>query len=279
MAKGLGLIGNFSGKVGNTVGYNLKDSNNKQTQGVRVYQPVVRNPKTSSQAEQRARMDVINATYRALKAIIQRGQEGEAYGNKSRLAWLSKAMKNYAGAWINKGEAVNYPAIVALTKGSLSGISVSTVANTGFGITITAIGGGGTPNLGALSTAILSAYPALKAGDQVTFVIVRSLSGSIMCQQDSIILDATSEAAIPATLSVAGTTLTYAAAGAATDVAAGCIIVSREGSNGEHLRSNASLVASSLTGMSAAMTDAAKTAAIQSYMAAGTSSDWAEVVG
>ena len=93
MAKGIGLIGNFRGKVGNMVGYNLKDSNNKQTQGVRVYQPVVKNPKTYGQAEQRAKLAPINATYRALKAIIDRGQEGKAYGNKSRLAWLSAAMK------------------------------------------------------------------------------------------------------------------------------------------------------------------------------------------
>ena len=84
MAKGVGLIGNFKGKVGNTVGYSLKDSNNKQTQGIRVYQPVVRNPKTYAQAEQRMKLAPINATYRALKMIIDRGQEGLAYGNKSR---------------------------------------------------------------------------------------------------------------------------------------------------------------------------------------------------
>ena len=81
MAKGIGLIGNFRGKVGNMVGYNLKDSNNKQTQGVRVYQPVVKNPKTYAQAEQRAKLSPINATYRALKPIIDRGQESKAYGN------------------------------------------------------------------------------------------------------------------------------------------------------------------------------------------------------
>ena len=52
MAKAQGIIGNFKGKVGNMVGYQLTDSNNKQTQGIRIYQPNVKNPKTSAQAEQ-----------------------------------------------------------------------------------------------------------------------------------------------------------------------------------------------------------------------------------
>ena len=73
MAKGIGLIGNFKGKVGNTVGYKLTASNNGQTQGIRVYQPIVKNPKSAGQAEQRAKLLAVNATYRALKKVIDRG--------------------------------------------------------------------------------------------------------------------------------------------------------------------------------------------------------------
>ena len=86
MAKGIGLIGNFRGKVGNMVGYNLKDSNNKQTQGVRVYQPCSKEPKTYGQAQQRAKLAPVNVTYRALKGIIDRGSRSQAHNNKSRMA-------------------------------------------------------------------------------------------------------------------------------------------------------------------------------------------------
>ena len=92
MAKGIGLVGNFKGKVGNMVGYKLSDSNTGNTQGIRVYQPIVRNPKTSAQAEQRAKLAPINATYRALKMVIDRGNESKPYGNASRIAWLKKAL-------------------------------------------------------------------------------------------------------------------------------------------------------------------------------------------
>ena len=107
MAKGIGLIGNFKGKVGNMVGYKLTDSNSGNTQGIRVYQPIVKNPKTAAQAEQRAKLAPINATYRALKMVIDRGNEGLPYGNKSRLAWLKQAFKAEHMPWIEKGSVVN----------------------------------------------------------------------------------------------------------------------------------------------------------------------------
>ena len=75
MAKGTGLIGNFKGKVGNTVGYKLAASNNGQTQGIRVYQPIVKNPKSAGQAEQRAKLLAVNTTYRSLKMVSDRGNE------------------------------------------------------------------------------------------------------------------------------------------------------------------------------------------------------------
>ena len=273
MAKGIGLIGNFRGKVGNMVGYNLKDSNNKQTQGVRVYQPVVKNPKTYGQAEQRAKLAPINATYRALKAIIDRGQEGKAYGNKSRLAWLSAAMKAFNGAWYEKGAAVGYPALIPLTKGSLSQPFTLDPDQGSMAINVTGITSAGTTTIGALSTALIAAYPTLANGDQITFVVILSDGTNMKSFFESIVIETTSTAAIPSFMSITDGVIQIVANGG--DQVAQAIIVSREGDNGSHLRTSSSLISTDNYELSLLET-AAKEAAIKSYMAAGANTDWAE---
>ena len=273
MAKGIGLIGNFRGKVGNMVGYNLKDSNNKQTQGVRVYQPVVKNPKTAGQAEQRAKLAPINATYRALKSIIDRGQEGKAYGNKSRLAWLSDAMKAFNGAWFPKGEAINYAALVTLTKGSLANpftvdASASTVS-IGFATAASAA----PTTIGALATQLIGDFPSLKAGDQITLVEVSNIDTDMNVYFDSIVLDTQSTDAIPGSFTVNTSGITLK--GSDGNANSGAIIISREGDNGQHLRSTSNMVAME-NYWSEGTEAAAKAAAIKSYMSAGANTDWAE---
>lgn len=272
MAKGLGIIGNFKGKVGNIVGYNLKDSNNKQTQGLRAYQPVVRNPKTSRQAEQRAKMAPINATYRALKGIIDRGQEGVAYGNKSRLRFLSEAMKQFDGPWFEKGEAVTLPIKTNITKGSLhpiginrtSGVAIDTLLNVGSETSFT--------TLSALSTALINNNSFLKEGDQITFVN----GDKNKVQIDSIVLDTTSTTAITAYIAEDGKLIKagYSDFDGSTNFAA--IILSREGDNGQHLRSTTALTLATGASSDTHYTSTAKDAAIESYMAANGNTDWPE---
>lgn len=273
MAKGVGLIGNFKGKVGNTVGYTLKDSNNKQTQGIRVYQPVVRNPKTYAQAEQRMKLAPINATYRALKMIIDRGQEGLAYGNKSRLAWLSDAIKAFAGSYFDKGAAITAPALVPLTKGSLSvNVDVADEPSVCL-IVLEGVTPASITTLGALSTALITAYPSLKDGDQITFVAITSNDNGFMSYYDSIVVDTKSTASLPSFLEVAEDQVE--AFGHAGTHVAYSIIVSREGDNGQHLRTSASLKQTSNVDTSH-IGSAAKEAAIESYMSQGANTDWAE---
>ena len=273
MGKGIGLIGNFRGKGGNMVGYNLKDSNNKQTQGVRVYQPVVKNPKTYAQAEQRAKLAPVNVTYRALKGIIDRGQESKRYGNKSRLAWLKDALKAFDGGWFGKGAVIIAPALVPLTKGSLP--NLFPVANTADNCVITfATAAAQAPaTIGDLSTAIKANFPQVKDGDQITFVDIHSTANGIEVSVESIVIDTTSTASIPAAFTAATGSLTYAPNGA--NMAAGAIILSREGDAGQHLRSTTAI--QQAKGYDAdLLADAAQEAATKSYMAGSTTSDWPE---
>lgn len=273
MAKGIGLIGNFRGKVGNMVGYNLKDSNNKQTQGVRVYQPVVKNPKTAAQAEQRAKMAPINATYRALKPIIDRGQESKAYGNKSRLAWLKDAIKAFNGGWYEKGAVITAPALVPLTKGSLPLSLNETVTSDSWKIDFNDEPSAAPTTVGTLAAALIANYPTLKAGDQLTFVAVTSGANGMSATVISIVLDTTDTTALDGAIMNASTSVLEITPN--VEIAAQCIILSRESESGGHLRSNAVLAATTAY-PSATQGDAAKLAAVKSYMAAGTSSDWPE---
>lgn len=273
MAKGTGLIGNFRGKVGNMVGYNLKDSNNKQTQGVRVYQPIVKNPKTAAQAEQRAKLLAVNATYRALKNVIDRGNEGLPYGNKSRLAWLKTALKAENMPWFEKGSIVNYAVGCPLTKGSLGSLSYSTAGET------LRIGVDGvTPatdvsTVGKVSTLLKDYYSFLKDGDQITIVSVESGESSMLPTVHSFIIDTTSSE---------GQTYFAADSDALTHeggdiITAYSVIISRLGDNGEHLRSTEIINIPGTITPNAPYNAESKATAIASYRAGDAASgDWAE---
>ena len=277
MAKAQGIIGNFKGKIGNTVGYQLTSSNNKQTQGIRIYQPNVKNPKTSAQAEQRAKLAPINATYRALKMVIDRGNEGLPYGNKSRLAWLKQAFKAPYMPWFEKGAVIAAPVGCQLTKGSLGSLAYGAntdsinvdVSNVGDSVDVSTIG--------KISALLLAAYPMLMEGDQLTFVFLSTTDSTLESSVVSFVIDSTS--------TVAANTL-FAGVTPSKDViifegknsAEACaLIVSREGTNGEHLRSTEYIkFANGITNLAPYDADS-KTAAIKSYMTSGTTNDdWSQ---
>lgn len=272
MAKGLGIIGNFKGKVGNIVGYNLKDSNNKQTQGLRAYQPVVRNPKTAAQAEQRAKMAPINATYRALKGIIDRGQEGVAYGNKSRLRFLSEAMKQFDGPWFEKGEAVTLPIKTNITRGSLPKISIVSISGDEYLVSLNLGNVEQIATVGALSTALLANNSFLKEGDQLTFV--NGVVGNV--EVVSIVLDNASTEVVTGFSVSQQNLLVIPNNSYEIGKMFACVILSREGDNGQHLRSTTALTLSTAAAADTHYTSAAKDAAIESYMAANGNTDWPE---
>ena len=274
MAKGTGLIGNFKGKVGNTVGYKLSASNNGQTQGIRVYQPIVKNPKTAAQAEQRAKLNPINATYRALKMVIDRGNEGLPYGNKSRLAWLKNAFKAEVMPWYEKGAIVGAPVCCPLTKGSLP---FSYVLGDNAGECVLNVDGllaASDTTIGKVSEKIIAVYHEVKDGDQLTFVSVIQENSVMYAKVNSLVIDTTSTASLPASLVVNDDQLVQSTSNGIITGAA--IILSREGANGEHLRSTTSLTKCS-DYPAAVLADAAKEAAIASYQtSAANNSDWAE---
>lgn len=177
MAKG-SFLGVKRGKLGDAVGYNVTNSNDKDKQGWRVYQPVVSNPQTDGQIDQRIKLAAVNNLYRALKPIIQRGWENKKYGDESRRAFLKRALSaSFNGPYLEKGSTLAVPIEgVPITYGSLTPV----VVECGNGITaLTNVpypDGAAATTIGGLSGLFINAGLA-QLGDQITFILA-SLNGA-----------------------------------------------------------------------------------------------------
>ena len=273
MGKSVGFIGNFKGKLGNAVGYKVRQSNSGTNQGVRVYQPNIKNPKSAAQAEQRAKYAPIFATYRALKSIIDRGNESKPYGNASRIAWLKKAFRSSVIPWTPQGETVRYPLGCQLTQGTLNSIEF-TIQTDELKIVAPSIHDQQQfSEVSELAGFLLDDYPFLKEGDQFTLVVGEIQYQSLQFKIESYILDPTDKTPIHGWGCERGRIVYYG-----EDVIMGAaIIISREGAHGEHLRSTSFLNLNPEEVQKPPYDAASKQAAIASYMATGTTNaDWAE---
>lgn len=173
MAKG-SLIGVKRGKVGNMVAYNITNSNNKEKQGWREYQPIVRNPQSDGQMSQRVKMAAVTNLYRDLKSVITRGLENKAYGNESRKAWMSMALgANFNGPWLVKGDTQAPPISgVPISVGSLTPVLTAYTSSARVDVLLpdsTDYPSEDPSTIGQLSSFFKTA--GYKDGDQVTFVM------------------------------------------------------------------------------------------------------------
>lgn len=175
--------------------------------------------------------------------------------------------------WIEKGKTVGVPVCCELTKGSLAGLKVFQNAD-GIEIVVTGVTSA-TPvaTIGNVSTALMAAYPSLKKGDQITFVSTTYGDAVLQAGVNSIILDP--ESAVATTdFEAQDDVILYKSQFTEGGVA---VIISREGDNGEHLRSTSTLMIGSSQETDEYHDADSKAAAIASYQAsAATNSDWAE---
>lgn len=266
------MFSNFSGKVGTVVGYTNKDSNNKQTQVVRSYQPVVRNPKTLAQATQRVKFAPVFATYRKLKAIIDRGQEGVEYGNRSRYAWLKQALSEYTAPWYNYGVIPQLPVLCPITQGSLGTLAPRACGVNHVSLPFRLPEGMSYNTVGNMSEAILPLNTNLQQGDQITIVTADAQRLFVF----SFIID-------PAdTTQVTGFSdyQHYLFYNHQQDLSPtsnySLIIQSRKASDGRHLRSTSSVFLPANTAEQTPYQEASRLPAIESYMSQASNTDWPE---
>ncbi|MBR2556441.1 MAG: hypothetical protein IKE94_16460 [Aeriscardovia sp.] len=179
-------------------------------------------------------------------------------------------MKQFDGPWFEKGDAVTLPIKTNITRGSLPTIGINDVADD-ICVTDLSIQGGQMPaTIGALTTALMLDNTFLKEGDQLTFVGLAKNNVSVF----SIILDSTSTEAVNL-LSLDEEKLAFSyTVGLDGDTISACVILSREGESGQHLRSTTALTLSTAAAADTHYTSTAKEAAIESYMAANGNTDW-----
>lgn len=289
MAKGLGLIGNYSGKVGNTIGYVLSNSNNKQTQGIRIYQPVVRNPQTALQMSQRIKTAAVSNLYRQFRDVVRRSIEGQEYGDASRRAWLRRALGSEfnAGPWVVKGTTQAWPIpSVPMSVGSLPDLNVQVMPQAN-NVTLEINRGTSTAIAAVTTVGELSQYLLfernVEEGDQITILACRHDGArAVFAPVHSFYVD---PAAITPLVDVGISAGNFAVESSSTALnfvlpngghaEAVCLIVSRDGSDGRHLRSTASWVFSTSFGALSVYNGLTKPDAIASYInQSSTTEDW-----
>lgn len=291
MGKGIGVFGNFTGKVSNVVGYIIKN-NGTAVQGLRAYQPQVQNPQTNAQISQRIVLTPVQNIYGALKPIIDRGFQDAKYGNDSRLKFLSLNMKDFAGPFLTKGSKLPVPGPFVLTDGSLMEHSITEIVPSGGSAvehltTDIAVGSLPSPVFSHnFWQSVLTANPDLNNGDQLTIVECFTYNGGYFFRYDSIQID-TTDYNDPGTIytndglyeikTEANKPLAFTRAAFNPNhvPVAAAIIVSRESASGLHMRSR-SRFAIDYTAIGDFFSAQALATAKQSYLAATRSSDWPE---
>lgn len=166
------------GKVGNEIYYNIANSNNKEKQGVRTYQPNVKNPKSDAQCIQRMKTAPSVAFYRALAELLDHSWQGIPYGGRSTQHFRKLAMLMKTGyPYVLKGDNTPFPGEYQISSGSLVSPTIKGFDSVTLGLKTNLVvddilpfmpGSYGT--LGEISLQILNNNSYLQEGDQLTFI-------------------------------------------------------------------------------------------------------------
>lgn len=170
-------MGLWRGKKGSSVFYFLRNSNNREKQGIREYQPVVGNPQTSAQLDQRMYLAPAQNLYRELADIIRRSWQGLEYGGKGTQEFFKGALRHGTTRpvgipWLDKGDTRAVPGTYQISGGSIGEVFVTPTDADSLS---TSLRLGELDNLswGSVSSALI-ARNDIKAGDQLTIVICGS---------------------------------------------------------------------------------------------------------
>lgn len=171
-------MGLWRGKKGSSVFYYLRNSNNREKQGIREYQPVVANPQTAAQISQRVYMRPAQNIYRELADIIRRSWQGLEYGGKGTQEFFKGALRHGSTLpvgipWLNKGDQRTVPGAYKISNGSIPEIT-ATIEEGDIASTSLYVGSlPGDPTWGEVSERLI-ANNNIKEGDQLTFIAAYS---------------------------------------------------------------------------------------------------------
>lgn len=168
-------------KLGNMVGYSLKNSNNGQVDGTRIYQPIVTNPKTDGQSAQRMKLLPLQVFYDSFNDVLNHAFQGRRIGQMNRQRFMSLNMGTNSGLApaVQKGERLLAPIRCQVSSGSVvvdttlvkdgeqsltaSNIFIPQVAGADIGISST---------VAQFSESILNGNLGFEEGMEVAFIAV-----------------------------------------------------------------------------------------------------------
>lgn len=266
----------FGLRRGSTKSLTFQVLNGQQITKDRVTE--VKNPKTNGQIMQRMKMAAATNIYRYFKTYIDRGQQGVAYGTKSRQEWLKQVLAGNA-LYAPKGTSILMPWTFPITKGSLSPFTYNSAGESN--IKIGTEGEEGNITLVTNDATLLESNKQLQNGDQITVICMsKATNGTYNLYQASKIIgdgtdiyDVMQENGIDITdLTVAGET--FAVFQALSGIVAGCAIILSRLNGAAYERSSQNFV-----GDESVFTDAFRQLATDSYRdKAQITRDWPEVV-
>lgn len=172
----------FRKKVGNAVGYTIKNSSNTEKTGVRIYQPVVTNPKTDAQSAQRMKLMPLQVFYESFSDVLNHAFQGRKVGqmNRQRFMQLNMTATSGEAPAVQKGERILVPLKAQVSSGSLT-INSNLVKSGSQGLRTTSLKFGveGVLDLLALplsefSTNMIRANLGLEDGMEVAFILIVS---------------------------------------------------------------------------------------------------------
>lgn len=247
-------MGLWKGKKGSSVFYKIWNSNNKEKQGVREYQPEVRNPQSDGQADQRMKLLPAQLIKGALRDLVSRSFQGIAYGSKSRLEFLKYALRAETYPYLPKGFTEPVPGEYLISRGTIQQVSCYfDEQNEDFTTSLEYTAVLESVSIGAFTTEILNRNHFLKEGDQLTFV--GCLYGPTPGTNPfynwvywSLVLDTQNLEQLSGVKGFSALPLGYNSQaarisiyGPADNICAAGVIVSRQGDDGLYLRSNCRL--------------------------------------
>lgn len=127
MAKGSAFMGQIRGKLGNVVGSVVMNSANKEKQMFRAYQPVVSNPRTVRQSDQRMVISAASTFYSKFSEILDHSFEGCKEGQQNQNRFMKLAMTHKNSPYTNKGYNKLVPGLYQISEGSLPQMPVDFV--------------------------------------------------------------------------------------------------------------------------------------------------------
>lgn len=126
-SKQYGAFGLLRKSIGSVTYSKGKDGKGKTIQIAKSKPTSVMNPNTANQILQRCKIKPAQRFYTALNTILDHSFEGVAYGNESRIKFMSEALK-LSGPYVPKSVTAVIPADYKVSEGTMDTISVQPTA-------------------------------------------------------------------------------------------------------------------------------------------------------